>query len=164
TFRFSANGAPRDGNPTIVWDNAYLSKAGLDGLIASGVAPNPEIFLIQNDLKPMHTDQFSAGVRRVLGPVNASLTGTYIHGENGVGFYPANRESVGNRNFIPVPGFGNLLVSDNNRQTWYKSLQLQVEKPFSADLSGGGVQWGGTIAYTLSSAEEQGDLFNFDFP
>ncbi len=34
TFRFSADGAPRDGNQTIVWDPSYLSAAGLDGLIA----------------------------------------------------------------------------------------------------------------------------------
>jgi hypothetical protein len=164
TFLFSSDGSPRNGLPTIQWNPAYLSKAGLDGLIASGTAPNPEIFLIQNDLKPMHTDQFSAGVRRVLGPMNVSLTGTYIHGENGVGFYPANRQSTGNRDFIPVNGFGNILISDNTRQSWYKSLQVLVEKPFSAELSGGGLQWGGTIAYTLSRAEEQGDLFNFDFP
>ncbi len=36
-----STGAPRDGNQTIKWDNAYLSRTALDGLIASGVAPNP---------------------------------------------------------------------------------------------------------------------------
>ncbi|HZN93788.1 MAG TPA: TonB-dependent receptor, partial [Myxococcales bacterium] len=126
------------------------------------------IFLIQNDLKPMHTDQFSAGVRRLFGPLSTSLTATYIHGENGVGFYPANRKApdpvTGARDFVPVPGFGNVLVSDNNRQTWYTSLQVSAEKPFNADLAIGGVQWGGSLAYTFGVAREQGDLFNFDFP
>ncbi|HEY8206456.1 MAG TPA: TonB-dependent receptor [Myxococcaceae bacterium] len=164
TFRFSSNGAMRDGLPTIPWRDSYLSKDGLDGLIANGTAPSPEIFLIQNDLKPMHTDQFSGGLRRVLGPMNVSVTGTYVHGENGVGFYPANRKKDSPRDFIPVLGFGNVLVSDNNRESWYKSFQILVEKPFSADLSGGGVQWGGTISYTLGSATERGLLFNFDFP
>ena len=36
TFRFSADGAPRNGAPTIMWNPSYLSQAGLDGLIASG--------------------------------------------------------------------------------------------------------------------------------
>ncbi|HZN91953.1 MAG TPA: TonB-dependent receptor, partial [Myxococcales bacterium] len=155
-FRFSADGSPRDGLPTIQWQNSYLSKEGLDGLIASGTAPNPEIFLIQNDLKPMHTDQFSAGVRRLFGPLSTSLTATYVHGENGVGFYPANRKATSPRDFIPVPGFGNVLISDNNRETRYASLQVSAEKPFNADLAIGGVQWGGSLAYTFGVAREQG--------
>ena len=40
TFPFSLDGAPRNGQPTIVWNPAYQSKAGLDGLIAAGIAPD----------------------------------------------------------------------------------------------------------------------------
>ena len=29
TFRFSADGAPRDGQPTLVWNDRFLSAAGL---------------------------------------------------------------------------------------------------------------------------------------
>ena len=54
TFRFSADGLPRDGQPTIVWNDSYLSAAGLNGLIASGVAPKPEVFLIDHENSPFH--------------------------------------------------------------------------------------------------------------
>ncbi|HVE81634.1 MAG TPA: TonB-dependent receptor, partial [Myxococcales bacterium] len=153
TFQFSPDGSQRNGQDTIQWQNSYLSKAGLDGLIASGTAPSPEIFLIQNDTKPMHTDQFSLGARRAVGPMNLSLTGGYVHGENGVGFYPANREATGARNWLPsAPGFGNVIISTNDRETWYTSVQLVAEKPLSAEWSAGGVQWGATLAYTFGVA------------
>ena len=42
TFEFSLDGAPRNGQETIIWNPSYKSRAGLDGLVASGVAPNPE--------------------------------------------------------------------------------------------------------------------------
>jgi len=43
-----------------------LSKAALDGFIAAGVAPTPEVFLIDNETRPPMSDQFNAGVRAAL--------------------------------------------------------------------------------------------------
>ena len=63
TFAFSRDGALRNGQQTIVWNPAYQSKAGLDQIIASGLAPNPEVFLIANDTRPPLSDQFNGGVR-----------------------------------------------------------------------------------------------------
>jgi hypothetical protein len=162
TFRFSRDGMPRDGQPTIAWQDSYLSKAALDELIASGTAPNPEIFLLENDTRPLHTDQYSVGVRQALGPVTASLTFSHIRGENGVGFYPANRVSdpTTDRPFLPVPGnFGNVLISADDIQTRFTGFYLTADKPYT-DRSG----WGASASYTLGWAKVRGDTFNFDFP
>jgi hypothetical protein len=165
TFRFSEDGSPRFGQPTIAWRPEYLSRDGLDSLIDSGVAPAPEIFLLENDTKPQFSDQLSAGVRQQVGPVNSSVTLTYIRSKNGVGFYPANRMSTGNRDFIPTPGgFGNVLISVDDRTSSYTSVQVSADKPYSSELSKGGFQWGASLAYTFGMAEERGTPFNFDYP
>jgi outer membrane receptor protein involved in Fe transport len=160
TFRFSRDGMPRDGQQTIVWDPSYLSRDGLQGLIDQGVAPAPEIFLLENDTRPLHSDQLSAGVRQVIGPVTASLTFSHIRSENGVGFYPANREATGNRDFLPVPGgFGTVLISSDDIQSRFTGFYLTAEKPYT-DAS----PWGVSASYTLGWSKIRGDSFNFDFP
>ncbi|MBN1204203.1 MAG: TonB-dependent receptor [Myxococcaceae bacterium] len=165
TFRFSQDGSPRNGQPTIAWRPEYLSQEGLNALIESGEAPAPEIFLLENDTRPQFSDQFSAGVRQQAGPINTSVTLTFIRSENGVGFYPANRRSTGNRDFIPTPGgFGNVLISVDDRTSTYGGVQVSAEKPYSSELSKGGVQWGASLAYTFGVAKERGTLFNFDYP
>ena len=65
-FRFSADGAPRDGQPTLAWDPAYLSEAGLQQVIATGVTGLPEVFLIANDRRSAGPDQLTFGVRHAL--------------------------------------------------------------------------------------------------
>jgi hypothetical protein len=165
TFYFSADGAPRFGQPTIAWRPEYLSKAGLDALIDNGVAPAPELYLLENDTKPQYSDQFSAGLRQRAGPLNTSVTFTHIRSKNGLGFYPANRSSTGSRDFIPTPGrFGNVLISVDDRTAVYSSVQVSAEKPYSTELSSASIPWGASLAYTLGYARERGGLFNFDYP
>ncbi|HKE16635.1 MAG TPA: TonB-dependent receptor [Kofleriaceae bacterium] len=167
TIRFSEDGMPRpDGQPTVMWQNQYLSKEGLQALIDSGTAPPPEIFLLQNDARPLRTDQFSGGVRQEVGPVNATATVTHIRGTGGLAFYPINRSNQGTRDFLPAPtGFGNVLVGVDDRESRFTSFQLQVEKPFNYELSDHGIAWGATAAYTLAWAKQRGyDFFNFDYP
>jgi outer membrane receptor protein involved in Fe transport len=160
TFRFSRDGMPRDGQPTIIWDPSYLSRQGLQGLIENGIAPNPEIFLLENDTVPLHTDQISGGVRQVVGPVNLSATFSHIRGEHGIGFYPANRDTTGNRDFLPVPGkFGNVLISADDIQSRFTGFYLTAEKPYTEASP-----WGVTATYTLGWSKIRGDTFNFDFP
>lgn len=160
TFRFSADGADRDGQPTIAWDPTYFGSSGLQELIDRGVAPGPEIFLLRNDTKPLHSDQYSFGVRQALGPVDLTVTFSHIRGENGVGFYPANRATSGNRDFLPVPGgFGNVLISANDIQTRFTGLYVTAEKSYRDDS-----RWGASATYTLGYSKIRGDLFNFDFP
>jgi|CXWL01.1.fsa_nt_gi hypothetical protein len=162
TFRFSADGLPRDGQPTILWRPEYLSKAGLDGLIASGVAPNPEVFLIENDTKPPVADQWSLGVRQNFGPWAIDLTYVNIRSENGFSFIFGNRNAEGNCCVQLAPGFSNVLLSTDDKQSWYDGVYLTVDRPFH---TGGRFPWGMRLAYTYGEAEQNGgDLFSLDFP
>jgi hypothetical protein len=164
TFNFSTDGLPRGTTPTIMWRDEYLSREGLQSLIDSGIAPNPEIFLMENDTRPLHTDQFSIGVRQQLGPVNTSLTLNHSRSENGLGFYPANRGATGSRDWIPTPGnFGNVIISADDRTATFTGVYVTADKPFSDDLSRWGIEWGASLAYTFGVARERGDLFNFDY-
>jgi hypothetical protein len=160
TFRFSRDGLPRDGQETIVWDPAYLSRDGLQQLIDQGIAPNPEIFLLENDTKPLHSDQFSGGVRQRIAMFDLSATFSHIRSKNGVGFYPANRAATGNRDFLPVPGnFGNVIISADDVESKYTAIYLTAEKSYDEQS-----KWGVSATYTLSWSKIRGDTFNFDFP
>jgi outer membrane receptor protein involved in Fe transport len=158
TFRFSRNGAPRDGQPTLVWNDSYLSAAGLNGIIGNGLTGNPEIFLIDNDTEPPVSDQFSAGVRHQFGNVIASLSYAGARSRNGFTFEFGNRNPNGECCF-PVPGFSNVLLSTDAKKAWYDAMFLTLEKPFTASS-----KWSGQLTYTLGRAEEiGGDLFSLDY-
>ncbi len=160
TFRFSADGAPRDGNQTIVWNPSYLSQTGLDGLIASGVAPNPEVFLIDNETRPPVSDQFSLGVRQRVGPVTLSASYSGVRSRNGFTFLFGNRRPDGNC-CQGIPGFSNILISSDAKKAWYDALFFQADKP----LGGERLRYGYSLTYTLGRAEQNGgDLFSLDFP
>jgi len=160
TFRFSADGAPRDGNQTIVWNPALLSQTGLDGLIASGVAPNPEVFLLDNDTRPPVSDQFSLGLRQRVGPVTLSASYSGVRSRNGFTFLFGNRRPDGNC-CQGIPGFSNILISSDAKRAWYDALFFQADKPLGGDR----IRYGYSLTYTLGRAEQNGgDLFSLDFP
>lgn len=161
TFYFSNDGLPRNGQQTIVWNDAYLSAEGLDGLIASGVAPNPEIFLIDRDTRIPETIQASIGVRQRIGSDwLASLTFARNRSRHGFSYIFGNRNPDGSC-CAPVPGnFGNVLLSTDDKQAWYNGAYLTLEKAYTQEAG-----WGMTLAYTYSEAEETGgDLFSLDYP
>jgi hypothetical protein len=156
-FRFSATGAPRDGNATIVWSPSYLSRAGLDGLISSGVAPNPEVFLIDNDTEPPVSDQFNIGLRTSVRDVLFSANYAGIRARNGFTFLFGNRRPDG-ACCQPIPGFSNILISSDAKKNWFDALYLVAERAFQG-------KWGFRVNYTLGSAEAiGGDLFSLDYP
>lgn len=158
TFRFSANGLPRDGQPTLVWDPSYLSQEGLNGILANGVTGNPEIFLLENDTKPPVSNQFSAGVRHQFGDVIASVSYAGARSSNGLTFTFGNRRPDGSCCF-PVPGFSNVLLSVDDKKAWYDAMFVTLEKPFTAAS-----KWSAQLTYTLGWAEEiGGDLFSLDY-
>jgi outer membrane receptor protein involved in Fe transport len=158
TFRFSADGQPRDGQPTLVWQDSFLGKAGLEGIVASGQSGNPEVFLIDNDTKPPLSDQFTLGVRRQLGELVASLSYAGARSRNGFTFIFGNRNPNGECCFA-IPGFSNVLLSTDAKKAWYDAMFLTLEKPFTAQS-----KWGAQLTYTLGRAEEiGGDLFSLDY-
>ncbi len=163
TFAFSRDGAPRNGQPTIAWNDSYLSREGLDALIATNIAPNGELRVIRNDTRPPRTDQYSVGVRQKFGRLQTSLSYTHIEGRNQVGYFPANRSVARNADgfldFIPVPGFGNVVALTQDRASRYDGIFLTVDKPYTAASP-----WSVSVAYTLAWAKERGYGFNFDFP
>jgi len=156
SFQFSLDGAPRNGQATIVWSPSYLSKAGLDGLIASGVAPAPEVFLLGNDTKPPVSDQFNAGIRTNVRGILFTVNYAGIRGHNGLTFLFGNRRPDGTC-CVSIPGFSNILVSDDARRNWFDAMYLTAERPYDG-------RWGFRVNYTLGAADAiGGDLFSLDY-
>jgi outer membrane receptor protein involved in Fe transport len=156
TFRFSLDGAPRNGQQTIVWDPSYLSQAALDTLIANGTAPNPEVFLIANDTKPPVTDQFNGGVRTSVKGILLTANYAGIRAHNGFTFLFGNRNPNGTC-CQGIPGFSNILVSSDAKKNWFDAMYLTADRPFDG-------HWGFRVNYTLGRAEAiGGDLFSLDY-
>ena len=163
-FRFSATGAPRNGLPTVMWNPAYLTKAGLIQLAATSTQGLPELFAVPNNAKPPVNDQFSLGVRQKIGRSwQASLTASYIRGRNGYTnlFATRNNNGLGNCcNTAPVVPFGyaNALIGYDGLDTRYKAIYFTLDKNYTKSSG-----WGFNLAYTLSKGEQNGnDLFSLD--
>lgn len=132
-----------------VWDERYLDPAQLRTL--SGTAGLPEVFLVKNDLRPPRTVQGSLGVRQSFGINRISVAYVGIRGRNFTNFIRAS-------NFGGLgPNYLTAFITDDRVRTFYDALQVQVERPFTPAS-----RFGGSIAYTLSRAREQGqstDIF-----
>lgn len=155
-FRFSSDGLPRDGAPTVKWDNKYFTPAGLQEVLATGVTGKPEVFLIENDTKVPYSDQWNIGVRQSFGNYVASASYASIKSYNGFSYL------WGKGSCCPVfdPAFSNVLISSDDVRTWYDAVYLQLDRPFTADS-----KYGFNVAYTFADAEQiGGDLFSLDLP
>ena len=154
-FQFSDNGLPRNGSPTIVWNPSYLSVAGLQGLVASGLGPKPQVFLINNGTKPPVTDEFSLGVRQQLGELGLSASYAGSRSRNGYTYIWNNFPCCTS----PAPDFSQVLLSDADKRGWYDALLFSANKAYTADS-----HWGASLAYTYSHATATGgDLFSLDY-
>ena len=163
-FRFSANGAPRNGLPTVMWNPAYLTKAGLIQLAATSTQGLPELFAVKNDAQPPVNDQFSLGIRQKIGRSwQASLTASYIRGRHGYTNLFATRTNNGLGdccNTAPVVPFGyaNVLIGYDGLDTRYKAIYFTLDKNYTKSSG-----WGFNLAYTFSKGEQNGnDLFSLD--
>jgi hypothetical protein len=168
---FSKDGQPRNGQPTIKFQPAYLTPAGFQALLSSlGTDPTApgtsELRVIPNNLKTPYTDQFSVGIRQRLGILRTSLTFNHTVGKNQIGYAPLNRSLVPNPgsgfyDYIPLTnGFSNVVAAFNTRQTKYDALFVTVDKPYSKQSG-----WGFGVAYThVFQSKERGYAFNFDYP
>jgi hypothetical protein len=163
---FSRNGGVVGGNLTVPWQEQYLSKEGLFNLLTTGRLARPEVFLIENDTKAPYADQWTVGVRQRLGDYVASLSYGSTRSHNGFtyGWNPSGYRADGTCcNWAPVQalGYSNIIVSQDDKKTWYDAIYLTIDKPFTANS-----RWGGGLAYTNALTAETigGDLFSFEFP
>lgn len=154
-----------DGTPskagTIAWNPAYLTKAGLNGLLASGTPGfSTEIDTINNKTKPPYTDQFSFGVRQVLGDWTGSLTLSRVLGYRQFTWLWANRLVVPGFVLEPAPGspYG-VVLKNGYKKTQSSSVLISIDKPYTK-ASG----WGMGVAYTYQNARQQGhDNYSLDY-
>ena len=144
-----------DGRPgTVQWNPSYFSVAGLDALIASGMA-HPEIYLLNNNTKPPYSNQWNIGFRQALGSWIGSLSYNGVRGYRGFTWLSASGLCC-----APiVPGFGNVIISDpHGKRYWYNGVYLAIDRPFRSN-------WGAHLAWTHGIATQTGnDLFSLDYP
>lgn len=162
-FRFSEDGTPRNGLPTVAWDPGYLTREGLIALRQTSTTGLPELFAVPENARPPVNDQFSLGIRHRFGDWEAALTGSYQRGRNGYTHLFATRRDGGVGNCCDtspvVPfGFANALIGFDGLDTRYKALFATLDKNYTEESG-----WGLNIAYTLSKGEQNGnDLFSLD--
>ncbi len=159
TFLFSPGGVTPG---TIAWDPKYLTPEGLNGILSSGQAGfSSEIDTINNNTKAPYTDQFSVGIKQVLGDWTGSLTLSRVLG------YRQFTWTWGNR--VPGPGFtlinppgaavSYVVLSNGYKKTQSSSVLVAISKPYTT-ASG----WGLDIAYTYQRARQNGgDNYSLDY-
>jgi hypothetical protein len=156
-FLFSETGEPNQaGQPTIAWEDRFLSREGLLGILAEGnPGVKPEAKLIANDLEPPKANQWTIGVRQAIGAIMASVNYTGVRGENIFTFFPV-RDTEGRT--VTTERFRGVFLATDAGETWYDALMVQVGKPFTVASS-----WGAQLSYTLAESEVNtaGD-FTFD--
>jgi hypothetical protein len=149
--RFDPDTVPTPGQ--VRWQNSYLTA---DTTAISSLARSsgqPEAFLLDNKMRPPKSQQWSLGVRRVMGSWVASVT---YQGQRGTNLFTYNWANIGldtaghccvNFN-IGAHGFRNFIYSTNDGKTWYDGLSLQLDRPYRPSADGAG--WGGGLVYTYA--------------
>jgi outer membrane receptor protein involved in Fe transport len=153
------------------WNDAYKSASALQALV-SGSTGEPN--LMNNHLKPPHSDQFTLGIRNKVGDWNTSASVSRIVSKDGIEFILGNRDlqgeffhhydwGVGQPWAYPAPNTnGNLILAKNGIETKNTQLALSAEKPYSEESG-----WGATLAYTYTNATQNRDInehYVFDAP
>jgi outer membrane receptor protein involved in Fe transport len=158
SFCFSADGspAPNCSVPALAWRPEYLSGEALRQLVANGQAPGPEVFLVDNDLRPPRSDQWTLGVRQQLGSWLASLSYAATRSYNGLIYFfgdlppgTAFEDRFGNN--VGVPGYARIFTTSTSRRTWFDGIYFTLDHPLAANN-----RWGFNLAYTFSDAEQNG--------
>ncbi|MFL6201335.1 MAG: carboxypeptidase regulatory-like domain-containing protein [Thermoanaerobaculia bacterium] len=158
SFCFSADGkpAPNCSVPALAWRPEYLSGEALRQLVASGAAPGPEIFLVDNEMRPPRSDQWTLGVRRQFGNWLTALSYAGVRGYNNLMYFfgdlpPGTQFNDRFGNNVGVPGYARVFITSTARRTWYDGIFLNVDRPITADG-----RWGFDLAYTYAEAKQTG--------
>jgi hypothetical protein len=169
SYRVNFKRFPADSNDAgkVVWNPAYLGMTPAQILTAIGPSANArEVKLLPNDLRPPKSNQFSFGVRQLVGSwaIQASYNG--VRTSNVFTFSWANIDfPCGNGScftFRGVPGFSNILMATTAGKTWYDALQLKVDRPYRRSSERFG--WGAGLAMTYAKRQTQGFNDDFSFP
>lgn len=142
-------------NP-IPWRPEYATPAGLRSIIASGEAPGPEIFLVNNNMKPPRSDQWTLGLRQKLGSWLAGFSYAGVRTYNLMAWVFAdlppgttfNDRWSGN---VPISGYARAFKTSTARKTKYDAFYLTLDRPFTAESN-----WGANVAYTYGKAKAFG--------
>jgi outer membrane receptor protein involved in Fe transport len=169
SYRINFKRFPADSNDAskVVWDPAYMGMTPEQILTAIGPNANTrEVKLLPNDLRPPLAQQFSFGVRQLLGSwaIQASYNGSRTN--HVFTFSWANIDfPCGNGScftFHGIPGFSNILIASTSGKAWYDALQVRVDRPYRRSSERFG--WGAGLAYTYAKRQTQGFNDDFSFP
>jgi outer membrane receptor protein involved in Fe transport len=154
-FEFSAEG-PTLHPGTIKWNDAYLTPAGLQGLIAQG-ATHPEIYLLSNNTKPPYSTQYNVGFRQAIGSWLASASYNAVRAKRGITYVAASGTCCG----AFAPGYNAVIINDPvGKSFWYDGESITLDRPFTSQS-----RWGARFTYTHAKSEQNGnDLFSLDLP
>ena len=155
----------------VTWDPRYLTRDGLAELLYTNSGSGREVFMVNNKLKTPYSDQFSLGLRGILGAWDAEISLSHIESHDGFVWMLINRRPDGSF-FEPgaswgspwgfgIPGFSNGMIGINGLESEADSLYIKLDKPKADDF------WGMTIAYTFTDAQENrksGEVFALDYP
>jgi outer membrane receptor protein involved in Fe transport len=146
----------KTGSPCFAWDPKYLNGlTTLQGLVA-GTNVGQEADLMNNHLKPPHSDQFSIGMRNKVGDWNTSATLSRVLSYDGFALTLGNRypngafwmnggQPWGNG----IPGFGSLILGGTGFERKTNEVLLSAEKPYTEESG-----WSATFAYTFTDAKQ----------
>jgi len=138
------------------WNPAYLTRAGLEALIAQGGA-RPEIYLLSNETKPPYSTQYNIGYRQTFGSWLATLGYNVVRAKRGITYVAASGTCCG----AFAPGFGAVIINDPvGKSFWYDAGSITLDRPYT-----GSNGWGARLTFTHATAEQNGnDLFSLDLP
>jgi hypothetical protein len=156
---FAPQGGPV-GPGEVAWDPSYLTtnRSIIEPLVSGN--PAREVWLIANDTKVPHSQQWNLGMRRLFGTVLVSAAYVGTRGYDNFVFNFANLGLNPNGGCCTGGGFGhgisNVLYNVPSGKTWYDALQLQINRPYQPARIG----WGAGLSFTYGSREVEG----VDFP
>lgn len=154
---FGPCAVPGDVNPVnhcYAWNPNYLTAAGLATIPVS--TSSHEVDLINNNIKPPHSDQFSIGFRTRLADWDAALTFSDIKSYDAMighlglryadgSYYSTNGNPWGA--FGSLNGYGALILWDNAGEDENQQITLSLNKAYT-EASG----WSASVALTYSNA------------
>ncbi len=168
---FSVNFAPPGTTPTgnqVAWNSSYLTanRAVLDALVHT--SGQPEAWFIPDNLKPPRSMQANFGVRQAIGTFLVSANYAYVHATDlpilnwaNFGLNP-NGTCCASFNVGQV-GYSNFIYASDQKETWYKGIEGQINRPYTRP-DNGGIGWGVGLAYTYAWRDLKGaDNLTDDF-